>query len=177
MVIGAILTLLLVIATWSLATLLGLGHILVISVPVKGSSNIGAVGLSLRSAALVIALILPYILLIDRPYRRGVRNWQRVWLGDLATRRADVESHIRRLSVTDPRTGVQDTSEENLRAMQYDLVLLQFYQSKIEEAQKVRSSPVSERSQYLGYLILVIAALIVDIGASVLAHLSPVIGG
>ncbi|PWT77168.1 MAG: hypothetical protein C5B60_03150 [Chloroflexi bacterium] len=177
LVIGAILTLLLVIATWSLATLLGLGNIHLLSVPVEGGSNIGAVSLSPRSVALVIALILPYVLLIDRPYRRGVRNWQRVWLGDLITRRADVESHIRRLSVSDPRTGVQDTSEENLRAMQYDLVLLQFYQSKIEEAQKVRSSPVPERSQYLGLLSLVIAALILDIGASVLAHLSPLIGG
>jgi hypothetical protein len=176
MVMVAILTLLLVIATWSLATLLGLENIQVISVPVKGSSHIGAVGLSLRSAAVMIALIVPYVLLIDRPYRRGVRNWQRVWLRDLTTRRADVESHIRRLSVTDPRTGVQDTSEENQRAIQYDLALLQFYQSKIEEAQKVRYSPVSESSQYLGLLILVIAALILDIGASVLAHLPPLIG-
>jgi hypothetical protein len=60
--------------------------------------------------------------------------------------------------------------------MQYDLVLLQFYQSKIEEAQKVRSSPVPEKSQYLGFLVLVIAALILDSGASVLAHLFPLVG-
>jgi hypothetical protein len=176
LVVDTILTVLLVIATWTLATSLGLGNIQLITLPVGGSGNIGAISISLRSVVLLIALILPYVLLLDQPYRRGVRNWQRLWLGDLTARRADVESHIRRLSVTDPRTGVQDTSEENLRAMQYDLVLLQFYQSKIEEAQKVRYSPVPEKSQYLGFLVLVIAALILDSGASVLAHVLPLVG-
>jgi hypothetical protein len=170
-----ILTVLLVIATWTLATVLGLENIQLITLPVGGSSGIGAISISLRSVALLLALALPYVLLLDQPYRRGVRNWQRVWLGDLTARRADVESHIRRLSVADPRTGVQDTSEDNLRAMQYDLVLLQFYQSKIEEAQKVRYSPVPEKSQYLGLLVLVIAAVILDSGASVLVHLFPLV--
>jgi hypothetical protein len=170
-----ILTVLLVIAIWTLATVLGLQNIQLITLPVGGSSGIGAISISLRSVALLIALVLPYILLLEQPYRRGVRNWQRVWLGDLTARRADVESHIRRLSVADPRTGAQDTSEDNLRAMQYDLVLLQFYQSKIEEAQKVRYSPVPEKSQYLGFLVLVIAALILDSGASVLVHLVPLV--
>ena len=122
------------IATWGATSLLGLQNIPLVTVPL-GSPLIS---ISLRSVALVLALLLPFVLLVDLPYRKGMRNWQRAWLGDLAARRADVESHIRRLSVIDPRTGTQDTSEENLRAMQYDLVLLQFYQSKIEEAKKVR---------------------------------------
>jgi hypothetical protein len=177
LIVETILTLLLVIATWTLATIVGLENIPLITLPAGGSDNIGAFSISLRSVVLVVALVLPYVLLVDQPYRRGVRNWQRVWLGDLTARRADVESHIRRLSITDPRTGTQDTSEENLRAMQYDLVLLQFYQSKIEEAQKVRYSPVPEKSLYLGFLIFVLAALILDSGASVLAHLLPLVSG
>jgi hypothetical protein len=176
LVVETMLTVLLVMVAWTLATVLGLENIRLITLQVSGPSNIGVISISLRSVVLLIALILPYVLLLDQPYRRGVRTWQRVWLGDLTARRADVESHIRRLSVTDPRTGAQDTSEDNLRAMQYDLVLLQFYQSKIEEAQKVRSSPVPEKSQYLGFLVLVIAALILDSGASVLAHLFPLVG-
>jgi hypothetical protein len=133
--------------------------------------------ISLRSVALLLALGLPFVLLVDLPYRSGMRKWQRSWLGDLVTRRADVESHIRRLSVVDPRSGLQDTSDDNLRAMQYDLVLLQFYQSKIEEAGKVRHAPAAPASLWLAFLMAVVVALLLDIGAVALLRLFPLMGG
>src|SRR5262249_15439327 len=87
--------------------------------------------LSLRGVALLAVLALPYLILLEVPFRLGMQRWRRTWLGDLTVRRADVESHVRRLSAADPRSGTQDTSDENLRAMQYDLVLLQFYREKM----------------------------------------------
>jgi hypothetical protein len=135
------------------------------------------ISISLRSIALLLAFLLPFILLLELPFRQGMRQWQKAWLSDLAMRRADVESHIRRLSVVDPRIGAQDTSEENLRAMQYDLILLQFYQGKIDEAMKVRQSTESLRTAGAALLIVVVASLVLDAGATALAHLFPLIGG
>ena len=168
-----ILTTALVIATWGATSLLGLQNVPLVTLPL-GSPLIS---ISLRSIALVLALFLPFILLLELPFRQGMRKWQKAWLGDLASRRADVESHIRRLSVVDPRIGAQDTSEENLRAMQYDLILLQFYQGKIDEAMKARRTPESLRAAGAALLTLVVASLVLDVGAAALAHLFPLIGG
>ena len=124
-----------------------------------------------RGIILILALTLPYLLLIDLPFRIGMRRWRRAWLADLAGRRADVESHVRRLSVTDPRTGTQDTSEENLRAMQYDLVLLQFYRDKMEEAERTPDAPFGHGRMIVALAIAVVAALLLDAGATVLIRL------
>jgi hypothetical protein len=172
-VVVTMLTSALVVATWIITTRLGLQHLVLVTVPF-GLFN---APISLRSVALLLALGLPFVLLVDLPYRSGMRTWQRSWLADLATRRADVESHIRRLSVVDPRSGLQDTSDDNLRAMQYDLVLLQFYQSKIEEAGKARHTPAAPTGLWLSFLIAVVVALLLDAGAVLLLHLFPVMGG
>ena len=173
LVVQTIITCALVIAVWGVTTAFNLQSVTLVTLPF-GAPN---VTISLRSVALLLALVLPYTLLLDLPYRSGIRRWQRSWLGDLTVRRADVESHIRRLSVTDPRSGAQDTSDENLRAMQYDLVLLQFYQSKIEEAERVPYAPVRRRSMFFAFIIVVSAALLLDAGASSLLHLVPLVGG
>ncbi|MGO8946213.1 MAG: hypothetical protein ACLQUY_00830 [Ktedonobacterales bacterium] len=178
LVVDAILTGALVIAVWVTTTILGLRNFVLFTIALPfGGPHSDTLSISLRSIALFIALVLPYLVLLDLPYRIGLRNWQRAWLADLTSRRADIESHIRRLSITDPRTGMQDTSEDNLRSMQYDLVLLQFYQGKIEEAQKVSSSPAPRQSRFLALVIVVIAALILDSGATWLVHLLPLMGG
>jgi hypothetical protein len=169
-----VLTTALVIAVWGVTSLLGLQKSFQLVTLQTGSPFIS---ISLRSVALLLALLLPFILLVELPFRQGMSKWQKAWLGDLATRRADVESHIRRLSVIDPRSGAQDTSEENLRAMQYDLILLQFYQGKIDEAMKVRRVPESSRAAGVALLIVVVASVVLDAGATALAHLFPLIGG
>ncbi|MGH2517342.1 MAG: hypothetical protein ACRDHP_16965, partial [Ktedonobacterales bacterium] len=126
---------------------------------------------TLRGVVLFLALALPYLFVLDLPYRLGMRRWRSAWMADLTARRADVESHVRRLSVSDPQSGAQDTSEENLRAMQYDLVLLQFYRDKITEADRTASVPFRLGSYLAALLVLVAAAFLLDgLGAS-LAHL------
>ena len=127
--------------------------------------------LTLRGLALLLALALPYVLLLELPYRVGIWRWRRDWREDLAKRRADVESHVRRLSVADPRSGTQDTSDENLRAMQYDMVLLQFYQGKIEEVQRTPSAPFPLTSDLFALVVLVVTAVVVDSEAVALASL------
>lgn len=124
-----------------------------------------------RGIIMFLVLALSYLLLIDLPFRVGMRRWRRAWLADLAGRRADVESHVRRLSVTDPRSGMQDTSEENLRAMQYDLVLIQFYRDKMEEAERTATAPFSMRRMLVALLIAALAALLLDAGATLLVRL------
>ena len=151
----AFLTAGLVVAVYALTTAAGLADharalLIVLTPPFDGY-------LTWRAALLFAAIVAPYLLLIDLPYRIGVLRYKQRWLADLATRRATLESHMRWLSVRDPRSGQQDVSEENLNAMQYDLILLQFYRAKIEEAERIRSTPFSLQ-RVLGFLIL--AALV-----------------
>lgn len=125
---------------------------------------------SARGVILLLALALPYLLLVELPFLIGMSHWRRAWLGDLTARRADVESHVRRLSVSDPRSGAQDTSEENLRAMQYDLVLLQFYRDKIDEAQRTRRSPTRVPRALLALLAAIAIAFLLDSAGVMLAN-------
>ena len=71
----------------------------------------------------------------------------------------------------DPRSGNQDTSEENLRAMQYDLVLLQFYQGKIDETERTGDAPFRLRALLVAFVVIALCALLLDAGAHPLAQL------
>jgi hypothetical protein len=143
--------------------------------PVLATATLGTLSLALtpRALALFFALVLPYLSFLELPYRLGIRSWRASWLYELETRRADVESHIRRLSATNPNRGTQDTSDENLRAMQYDLVLLQFYRTKTDEARRVSSAPLSAVGVLFVLVLAVVAALLVDGGALALLRLIP----
>lgn len=154
-------------AVWATTTADGWAGTSLLTVSLGGLQG----ALTVRSIALFLMLTLPYLLFLEWPYRLGMRRWQRAWLNDLAARRADVESHIRRLSVADPQSGAQDTSEENLRAMQYDLVLLQFYQSKIEEAQHTSRAPFRLPAYLVALVIAIVGAVLLDSASSVLLSL------
>ncbi|HKS70296.1 MAG TPA: hypothetical protein VJQ45_07745, partial [Ktedonobacterales bacterium] len=104
----------------------------------------------------------------------GMARWRRSWLHDLTERRADVESHVRRLSVPDPDSGTQDTSDENLRAMQYDMVLLQFYQSKMDDVRHTPVEPYTLASVLFALVVFAVVALGLDAAASPAAQ---VVGG
>lgn len=123
---------------------------------------------TLRGLVFLAILIVPYLLLLAIPFRVGMRRWRHAWLTGLAARRAEVESHVRRLSATDPRSGTQDTSEENLRSMQYDLVLLQFYRDKIAEASKTRSAPLPFATVFAALIIAAATALVLDNATAIL---------
>lgn len=132
-----------------------------------GSGGVGFI-LSGRSILVALALLLPYLALIEAPFRLGLSGWRRAWLRDLRTRRMTIEAHVRRLSAPDPRTGVPDTSDETLRAMQYDLVLLQFYSARISEAERAATSPLGLGGSVALLIIVALGAALLDGGAHAL---------
>jgi hypothetical protein len=124
-----------------------------------------------RFPLVALALLLPYLALLEGPYRLGMRRWRRFWLVTLTQRRVELEAHLRRLSASDPKTGEQDTTDENLRAMEYDLVLLQFYRAKLDETTRTPEAPFSRRRTLLLLSVLLLLALIVDSIGPTLARL------
>jgi hypothetical protein len=153
--------------TWLAANAAGWQHTTLTAISLGAFQ--GAV--TLRGVALFLALALPYLLLLDLPYRLGIWRWRRAWLNDLTTRRADVESHVRRLSAPDMQSGAQNTSEQNLRAMQYDLVLLQFYKDKIAEAERTPAAPFRLPGSLFALAVALLGALLLDTAAVSLANL------
>jgi hypothetical protein len=121
---------------------------------------------------LLLAAVLPYLLLIELPYRLGLQRWQQRWLQNLTSRRAELESHMRRLSAADPRSGEQNASEENLRAMQYDLVLLQFYRNKIEETERTPTAPFALRHVLALLAVGIVLAIAVDNAGGIITLLT-----
>lgn len=170
LMVHASVTAALIVGLWLGITALGWQQFAIVGLSLQELGNVST-ALTPRGIILLVMLLLPYLLLIDLPFRIGMRRWRHAWLADLAGRRADVESHVRRLSVTDPRSGMQDTSEENLRAMQYDLVLIQFYRDKMEEAERTTGAPFSVRRMLVALVIAIVAALLLDVGATLLIHL------
>ena len=126
---------------------------------------------TLQTLALFVVPLLLLLLGLDIPFRIGVARWRRHWLHELTARRAEIDAHVRRLSAIDPQTGTQDASEENLRAMQYDLVLLQFYTTRTDETRRVSGAPYGWLAGIGVVLLLVVVALLVDGLAQQLAHL------
>ncbi len=158
----------LVALAWLLAGYLGLPQQALVNVFFAAGTP--PLVISERAPLVALALALPYLALIELPFRLGLRAWRRVWLRDLRSRRATIEAHVRRLSAPDPRTGAPDTSDETLRAMQYDLILLQFYAARIEEAERAPSSPLSLGATLAMLLLVVVGALLLDGGAHSLAQ-------
>lgn len=127
--------------------------------------------ITLQTVALFVVLLLLLLVGLDIPFRIGVARWRRHWLRELTGRRAEIDAHVRRLSAIDPQTGAQDASEENLRAMQYDLVLLQFYTTRTDETRRVSGAPYGWVAGVGVVLLLAVVALLVDSLAQQLAHL------
>jgi len=118
--------------------------------------------ITLQTVALFVVPALILLLGLDIPFRVGVFRWRRYWLTELTARRADIDAHVRRLSAVNPQTGEQDASEENLRAMQYDLVLLQFYNTRTEETRRVSGAPYGWLAGVGFIILLAVVALLVD---------------
>lgn len=156
----------LVALVWWLSDRSGLGATILAHLTLAGMP----VTVTARVIPLALALALPWLLLIETPFLIGLERWRSAWLRDLHTRKNATESHVRRLSAPDPHTGAQDTSEETLRAMQYDLVLLQFYTARIEEAERASSSPLSAGAAIFLALFVIAGALLLDTGSEALLH-------
>ncbi|HEX6542895.1 MAG TPA: hypothetical protein VF040_14150 [Ktedonobacterales bacterium] len=145
----------------------GLGNVVLARVSAGSVTQ----AISLQTLALFILPALVLLIGLDIPYRVGITRWRRNWLRELTTRRTDIDAHVRRLAAADPETGMQNTSEENLRAMQYDMVLLQFYTTHTEETRRVPSAPYNWIAGIGVVLVLVVVALLVDGLAQQIAHL------
>jgi hypothetical protein len=145
-------TILLLAIIAELGNMLGWQHITVFSFSL-GALDLGT--LSVRGLVLILAAGLPYLLLLDLPYRIGIRRWRAQRLADLDARRADLESQVRRLAT-------QDASDELLRAMQYDLVLLQFYKSQMDDARSTSTAPFRAEGRIIATALAIIFGLLVD---------------
>jgi hypothetical protein len=155
----AFVTAALLVAVYLAATALGWQSTPLVTLDLGDGTQITA---TLRALALLISLALPYALLWELPYRLGIHRWRAHTLHELATLRADLESHIRRLSAANPHTGAQDTSDENLRAMQYDMTLLDFYRAKDAEARRVSPAPRGLAGPLVALALALLVALAVD---------------
>lgn len=132
--------------------------------------------LTLQTVALFVVPALILLAGLDIPYRVGIARWRRHWLNELTTRRADIDADVRRRSAVDPHTGMQDSSDENLQVMQYNLTLLQFYITRTDETRRVSSAPYGLFAGIGVVLLLAVVALLVDGLAQQLAHMTFSIG-
>ena len=71
---------------------------------------------------------------------------------------------------------MQDSSEENLQVMQYNLTLLQFYITRTDETRRVSGAPYGLFAGVGIVLLLAVVALLVDGLAQQLAHIPLSIG-
>lgn len=158
--VGVFLTMGLVAVVYGAGTVLGWQHIELFSVTLSQARG----ALTVRGLGLLLALTLPYLLWLELPFRMGMRRWRGQRLTDLEQRRAEVESQVRRL------TG-QEADDDVLRAMQYDLVLLQFYRGKQEEATRTAAAPFRLTAPLIALVVALASALLIDGAAGLLAHL------
>jgi hypothetical protein len=136
---------------WYVATSLGWQHVGLLRVSVAFVHGT----LTLRSLTFMLVLALPYLLLLDLPFRIGMGRWRVQRLTDLEARRADLESQVRRLAT-------QPATDDLLRAMQYDLVLLQFYRGQIDEARSASNGPFRIEGRVVAVVASVASALLLD---------------
>jgi hypothetical protein len=153
-------TMLLLAATWYVSTNLGWERTALLQV------DFAFIHLTMtwRGLAFMVVAALPYLLLLDLPYRIGTGRWRTQRLADLESRRLDLESQVRRLAT-------QPATEELLRAMQYDLVLLQFYRGQIDEARKTPTAPYRIEGRVLAVALSIVGALLLDSGGGVVFRL------
>ena len=154
------LTGLLAVATAAATSALGWQHVDL--VPVSWGTLQGT--LTLRGVMLIVMAALPYLLLLDLPYRIGIGRWRVHRLADLAARRAELESQVRRLAA-------QPATDDLLRAMQYNLVLLQFYRGQEEEARAMHAAPYRIEGRTLALAVAVVGGLALDGTGGPVIHL------
>jgi hypothetical protein len=103
---------------------------------------------SLRLLIYAGALVVPYVLLVDLPFREGMARWRTSRLHDLALRRNEI---AQRLSRSQP----QATDQTDLRALQ-DYMTWQYYRTQESDVKETSSAPFSPGR---GILALLLAAL------------------
>ncbi|HEY7833298.1 MAG TPA: hypothetical protein VIG30_07000 [Ktedonobacterales bacterium] len=153
-------TAVLLVVAWSVGTALDWEHLVLLRIVVFGWNII----VSVRGILFALVLAMPYVLLVDLPYRLGIRRWRAQRLADLEHRRAELESQVRRLAT-------QEANDQVLRAMQYDLVLLQFYRGQMDEARAASGAPFRIEGRIAAIIVAVVSALLLDGGGVFVAQM------
>ncbi len=107
-----------------------------------------------RLLVYIAALALPYLLLIDLPYRQGITRWRATRLRDLMRRRLEI---AQRLSHATP----QPADQTDLRAIQ-DYLTWQYYRTQEEEVRATPSAPFSIERGVLALALTIITGFLLD---------------
>lgn len=102
----------------------------------------------------VLAIGLPYLLLIDLPYRRGIARWRATRLYDLLLRRNEI---ARRLSRITP----QPVDQNDMRVVQ-DYLTWQYYRTLEGEAKETPTAPFSIEGRILALALTILIGILLD---------------
>jgi hypothetical protein len=109
---------------------------------------------SARLLIYLAALILPYVLLVDLPYREGIARWRGTILRELGLRRNEI---AQRLSRAQP----QALEQADLRTIQ-DYVTWQYYRTQESEVKHTPSAPFSLSRWLLALILIVLVGIALD---------------
>jgi hypothetical protein len=109
---------------------------------------------SLRLLIYAGALILPYLLLVDLPFREGIARWRTTRLHDLALRRNEI---AQRLSRSQP----QAADQTDLRALQ-DYMTWQYYRTQEIDVRETSLSPFSAGRLLLALILAILGGIALD---------------
>jgi hypothetical protein len=109
---------------------------------------------SARLLVYVGALVLPYLLLVDLPYRVGMARWRNARLHELALRRNEI---AQRLSRSQP----QATDQTDLRTIQ-DYLTWQYFRTQEGEVKDAPSAPFSIERRLLALILTILLGIALD---------------
>ena len=125
-------------------------------------TNVGAAAIlpallpavSWRFIVYVAAIVLPYLLLIDLPYRQGIARWRAARLRDLLMRRNEI---ARRLSRATP----QPVDQNDMRVVQ-DYLTWQYYRTLEGEVKETSTAPFSIEGRALALALTILTGILLD---------------
>lgn len=109
---------------------------------------------SQRLLVYAAALLVPYLLLVDLPFREGMARWRSARLRELGLRRSEI---AQRLSRSQP----QATDQTDLRTLQ-DYVTWQYYRTQESEVRDTPSSPFAIGRLLLALVLAILGGIALD---------------
>src|SRR5262249_21110984 len=110
--------------------------------------------LTARALIYAGALILPYVLLIDLPFRQGIARWRAARLNELRRNRANVRQGVNQ---TLPQVG----NQPELLALQEQVSWLFFREQEVEVTE-VSAAPFSAEARLLALLLTIVTAFLLN---------------
>jgi hypothetical protein len=110
--------------------------------------------LTVRALSYVGALILPYLVLIDLPFRRGIARWRAARLSELRSNRATVRQGVNQ---TLPQVG----NQAELWQLQEQVSWL-FFRAQEAEVKEVSSTPFSTEGRLLALALTIVTGFLLN---------------